>query len=454
MNKVKEINQGYLDNLRGVSHHSGAADEVAYERPVSLPWRIVSAVGNSMDSGLKQRLRPVWIATLRRVRIIPARVLPAVWKPIHQVVGTTLLVLTSLVLATWLKVYLWVKGSPATPLTDRAIKRIPEFLEQYPFHLYPVVLKSLEFAFLEDELSRLLSRRTRFLEIAIGEGTFSGKIFPPDADVVGLDLNPYSLWKAVQLPHVKRAVICDCLRPPISGGHFDVVIANNFLHHVTMKEQTLANWSRVAPELIFNESTPYWAACWAAPFILQKMGFKRAAQRKIDEILLNEMQHLDSKEALGKLVLKDYELIESSSYFNARTFFLCATYSFIMRCYGPPTPAHLKKIFLSKSLRWFALPLTTTIAELLIRYDQYQDRSKDVYVSYVCKSKYPFTSAPENYLTCPRCSAELNENDRCTACGKQYESRDQMLFLLPEEIEYVETGYDPNLARLTPAEHL
>jgi hypothetical protein len=187
---------------------------------------------------------------------------------------------------------------------------------------------------------------------------------------------------------------------------------------------------------------------------LEKLGFKRAAQRKVDEILLNEMQHLDSKETLEKLVLKDYEIIEQSSYFSARTFFLCAVYSFIMRCYGPPTPAHLKKLFLSKPLRWFTLPLTSTIAELLIRYDQHQNRDEDVYVSYVCKSRYPFGPARENYLTCPRCEAELSENDRCTGCGKQYESRDQMLFLLPEEIEYVETGYDPNVARLTPAEHL
>jgi hypothetical protein len=451
MNKVKEINHGYLKALRGAPQRAGSIDDAA---PLSLPWRIVHAVGNSMGTNLKGRLRPVWVGTLRSVKVILARCVPAVGKAIHQVVATPLLLVTSLVVGVWLRVYLLMQRAPATALTERAIKRVPEFLEQYPFHLYPVVVKSLEFAFLEVELNRLLSERTHFLEIAIGEGTFSRKIFPPNADVVGLDLNPYSLLKAVHLPHVKRAVVCDCLRPPISGGHFDAVIANNFLHHVTRKAETLANWSKVAPELIFNESTPYWASHWAPPLILRKLGFKRAAQLKVDEILLTQMQHLDSKETLEKLVLKDYEIIESSSYFSARTFFICAVYSFIMRCYGPPTPAHLKNLFLRKPLRWFALPLTRVMAELLIRYDQHQDRSQDVYVSFVCKSRFAFGRPLENYLNCPRCDAKLTESDRCQGCGKQYESQDHMLFLLPQEIEDIETGYDPNLARLTPAEHL
>ena len=45
---------------------------------------------------------------------------------------------------------------------------------------------------------------------------------------------------------------------------------------------------------------------------------------------------------------------------DARTFFLCAIFSFLMRCTGPPTPPRLKRIF--RPLRPLVLPLTKTLA--------------------------------------------------------------------------------------------
>jgi ubiquinone/menaquinone biosynthesis C-methylase UbiE len=463
MDNSKEINRGYLDYLENVplatpaSLVTSASEEPVHEMPASLRWKFVSAVSGILPAGFKRRLRPGWLALLsspQALRLSLGRKLAATRTLLNRAATTTLLIMTSIVLGAWLKAYLWIKRARTAPLNQRAMERVGEFVEQYPLHLYPVVLKSFELAFLEAEVQRLLKQGARWLEMAIGEGTFSAKIFPPTAQVVGLDLNPYSIGKAVEMPHVKQAVIGDCLRPPISEGYFDVVLANNFLHHVTMKEQTLANWSRVAPKLLFNESTPYWASGWAAPYMLRKRGYKDAAQRAADQIERSHLQHLDPKEVVDELVRKDYQVVETASYFSERTFFLCALYSYIMRCYGPPTPAALKHLFLSKSMRWLTIPLTTSIARLLIQFDQFQDRSRDAYVSYVCESRRKFERREANYLVCPRCGGEVNESDRCQGCGKQYPRIDGMLFLLPEEMEHVGTGYDPERGLLTPKEHL
>ena len=454
MEKTKEINRGYLDLLSTVPRPRAAGEEPFHEEPKSLRWKFVAAVGGILPVGTKRWLRPGWVLVLSGARFIRRRLLAGLLRLTNQVVTTSVLVLTSIVLGTWLKMYLWVKGSRTAPLNARAVGHVPEFIDQYPLHLYPVVLKSFQFAFLKDEVYKLVEQDARFAEMAIGEGTFSARIFPPDANVVGFDLSPYSLRNATELPHVKQAVICDCLCPPIRGGHFDVIISNNFLHHVTMKQQTLANWSKVARTLIFNESTPYWASGWARPFMLKKLGFKAAAQRTVEKIKLVMLQDLEPKEVLDNLIYRDYEIIEVASYMSERTFFLCALYSFIMRCSGPPTPQDLKSFFLNKYMRRVTVPLTTGIAKMLIRYDQFQDRSRDAYVSYVCASRHAAETSAENYLLCPRCGGEITQADRCQGCEKQYSRMDDMLFLLPEEMEYVEKDYDPDKARLTPKEHL
>jgi ubiquinone/menaquinone biosynthesis C-methylase UbiE len=454
MEKTKEINRGYLYQLSTVSLPRAAGEEPFHEKPKSLRWKFVAAVSGILPARIKDWLRPGWVLILSCARFIRRRVVAGVLRLTNQVVTTFVLVLTSIVLGTWLKMYLWVKGSRTAPLNARALGHVTEFIEQYPLHLYPIVLKSFQFAFLKSEVYSLVEQGARFAEMAIGEGTFSARIFPPDANVVGFDLSPYSLRNATQLPHVKQAVICDCLCPPINGGHFDVIVSNNFLHHVTMKQQTLANWSRVAKKLIFNESTPYWASGWAKPFMLKKVGFKSAAQRAVEKIKLDMLQDLEPKEALDELIDRDYKVIEVASYMSERTFFLCAVYSFIMRCSGPPTPQNLKSFFLNNYMRRLTLPVTTGIARMLIQFDQFQDRSRDAYVSYVCASRNASEPAAENYLLCPRCGGEISEADRCKDCEKQYSRMDEMLFLLPEEMEYVEKGYNPDQARLTPKEHL
>src|SRR6185295_7056930 len=104
--------------------------------------------------------------------------------------------------------------------------------------------------------------------------------------------------------------------------------------------------------------------------------FKAAGQRAADKIERLALQDLEPRESLDKLVRQNYVVVQSASYFSERTFLLCALYSFIMGCYGPPTPAYLKDLFLSKHMRRLTIPLTIGTARLLIQYDQFQERAR------------------------------------------------------------------------------
>src|SRR5256714_6773186 len=225
MSNVKEINLGYVDHLRRLNRGESGSPNLAPEAR-SLRLRL----------GLWRRalVNDITLPALRMVALVAVAV----------------------ALDLWLRLYLLIKRDKSSRFTESALNCAGEFLDQYPFHLYPIVCKAFELACLAGQIPNLLKQHSRFVEIAIGEGTLSARVFPDDATVVGLDLSPYSLKKASEKAHVKRAVVCDCLAPPIREGSFDVLIANNFLHHVTHKEETLARWSRIAAKAVFNENSP------------------------------------------------------------------------------------------------------------------------------------------------------------------------------------------------------
>jgi 2-polyprenyl-3-methyl-5-hydroxy-6-metoxy-1,4-benzoquinol methylase len=445
MGKAEEINRGYLDLIQDIST-TKVENEESEILEAPLPWRMVAAVSRRLPAGLRARLRPVWLAVFNAARW-------TLWLILGPVILLTLVSVTFTMQAC-LFLYLRLKGHRTDAFNGSAMDKVPLFVEQYPFHLYPVVCKAFEHAFFEKRIQLLVEKKARFVEMAIGEGSFSSKIFPPEAQVVGLDLNPYSLKKASVMPHVKQSVICDCLQPPVKPGHFDVLLSNNFLHHVTQKEETLSNWSKLADRAIFNESTRYWASSWVSPFLMKHLGFKGAAERKTDRIEQKFLQSLESMTAVDEIVRKDYRVTEQVSYMSERTFFLCAVYSFIMGCWGPPTPPKLKPLFLSPVLRWLTLPLTTSIARLLIRFDQHQERARDAYISYECETQHPPEARTENYLLCTRCEADLNASHECTRCGTKYPVTDGMLFLLPEKMENIYHEYKPEIEKNVPKEHL
>jgi Methyltransferase domain len=355
------------------------------------------------------------------------------------------LIVAAVAMALVLRIFLWRRSSNASTLHGRALDSVDLFVEQYPLHLYPILCKSLELAVLREELQGFADRRHRILEVAIGDGTLSARVFPPEAEVVGLDISPYYLHHARQMKHVQEAVVCDCLEPPLREGSFDLIVANNFLHHVTEKSRPLAAWSVIAENAVFNENTVYWASSWVRPYVLAALGLKDKAARATHEIEQVHWQSLLTMDRLNAIVKTHYEIQRAVSYLSARTFFLCAIFSFLMRCTGPPTPPRLKRIFLGP-LRSLVLPLTKTVARLLVRFDEFQDRSRDAYVSYVGRSRAFSRSGQSGHLVCPTCRGSLDTRDACVKCGTEYVRGDGLLFLLSRDMDHIRTGYQVALA--------
>lgn len=420
MSNVKEVNLGYVDYVRTLNRRgTGSPNTTAVPRSLRLRFGL--------------------------------------WR--YAVIRFLGLLIVSLALEVWLRVSLFVKRSKPTQFTNAAVNCVDEFVEQYPFHLFAIVCKAFELVFLSNELSNLFEKDNDIVELAIGEGTLSARVFPEHTSVVGLDLSPYSLKKASQKAHVKQSIVCDCMTPPIRPGSFDVLVANNFLHHVTHKERTLTTWSRIAEKAVFNENTPYFASCWTVPYLLRKLGRKQSAARVASQIESHLSQCLKSKETLDTIINKDYEILRCVSFMNARTFFYCCIFSYVFGLFGTPifgapTPIWIKDLSRSRYLRWLIIGLTSDVAKLLIRFDQYQDRTRDTFISYSCKSRNYVHDTLENPLACPDCGAALTLSNQCTGCARAYTYEDGMLFLLPQKLKDLQHEYSYEVSEQTPEEHL
>ncbi len=346
------------------------------------------------------------------------------------------------------------RSMPPSTIHDEAMASVPDLATQYPFHFYPLVAKALELAYVKDVFARRApyAGGDRIIEVAIGEGSFSARVFASGTGVTGLDLNPHSLAFAAALPHVGRAIVCDGIEPPIRPGSFDVLFSANFLHHVTDKKGTLANWSRIARTLVFNENTTYWASGWVVPQVLKRLGLGAAARRSAMSIEQRSLQHLHDRSTLDEQVRSVCEIEEQVSFLSQSTFVRCGLFSFLMRCYGPPTPALLKRIFLGP-LRRVAIPLTIELARLLITFDRYQDRGRDAFVFYVCRSRAFISESRGEVALCARCGSVLSAT-RCEACGASFPLADGMLFLLPERWAYLYEDYTGRATSRVPSQHL
>ena len=334
-------------------------------------------------------------------------------------------------------------------LHGEALGHVDEFVAQYPLHLYPTLAKSLELAHLLRELPKHADA-PRIVELAIGDGTLSRHVFPSGTNVVGADLAPQSLRFAAQMQHVRFAVVCDCLDPPFAAGAFDLLVSNNFLHHVSSKRETLSRWARIARVIMFSENTRYWATSWPTPFILRRLGLRNAAERVTAEIEESHFQDLLPLTDLDELTAADSNVVSRDTCFSERTFFIAATFSTLMRCTGPPTPSVVKALLLGP-LRALSLPLTRRIARDLICYDALADRSRDVYVLYVLESRAWQRSDDE--LICPQCGASLN-GVVCSSCGTRFPEADGMVFVLPDALAHIERDYDAIAGAAQSAEQL
>lgn len=442
-----EINRGYLPgHYEAIALGRGERNESA-----ALGLRRL------LDrTGLSPALLPVWRlvyhASLTLTR--PIRRRAYLFQSLRQALTVPVLLLAALVLIPWLWLYCLLRGRRMEPRTQEAMAHVGRFVEQYPFHFYGIVAKSLELVFLRRNLADCAERKLQVLECAIGEGSFSAHVFPPDARVVGLDLNPNSLYWASRLPHCRQAVVCDCLEPPVRPGSFDLVVANNLLHHISNKERTLLNWARAGGRLVFNEDTEYWAKSWFPPFFLGRLGLKAASALAAAEIERHSLQALWPLKDLDELMALHFVVEQRETYLSEKTFALCGFFSFLMGVEGPPTPPTIKRLC-NGPLRPLTHGLIATLAQLIIRYDQWQDRAKDVYVSYVCSQPGFERSPVAEYLLCPVCREPLSAAYACPACARQYPVKDGILFLLePALLERISGEYSVWAAQHLTPEHL
>lgn len=346
----------------------------------------------------------------------------------------------SILLLIYLKVFIIIKKPKIDSLYRRAITKVPLFIKQYPLHLYPVIAKAFEIAFIEQTFIKIdFEGAFDIAEFAIGDGTLSKKIFFDNKDVrdianvYAFDLNPYSLEHA-NYDNISQKIVADCLDPPVKS--VKMFVCNNLLHHITAKNNTLKNWSECAEYGLFNENTEDWSKSWAIPYSLNILGFKNKAEKKQKIIQTNSLQHLESLEVLNGLVDRYFKRIETFSFFNAKTFFLSSIFSFFLRAYGPPTPRLQKWIF-NKIIPFITQPLTRTIASLLIVYDYAVKLKKPVFVSWFCQSKqYKLYNCDKTItLICPNCGSTmvLNQTSECSVCKEKYDTDNNMLFLLRKD---------------------
>ena len=394
----KEINRGYLKFIRSISTDS----EVAKKRsPLSILAFLMQCIGKAV-----------------KLALIP------------------LLYLYGISLILWIRFRFTLAKSQQLPRSHgEALCYIPEFISQYPMHLYPIVAKSLEMAFIKDNFQSITAHlQGGIVELAIGDGTFSSRIFSGKNKIIGLDLNPYSLIQTKKYPHIAKRIVADCLNPPIEHGGASLIMSNNFLHHVTDKKDALGHWSSIARYALFNENTNYWAEGWTKPYLLKSFGLRRGARKAAEQIANQNLQTLWKKAELETLVKEFYEIRREESFFHEKVFFLCSVCSALLACYGPPTPGFQKRV-MNGILAPVTGRITYHLAKALIQYDAVLPRDRDVYICWALESKKLEQSAAGDQITlvCPDCHERLQRN-QCHHCQRSFEEKEGMLFLLPKKL--------------------
>ena len=257
----QEINLRYIPREQPIAAPPTSADVTSLKHKIvaTRPGKWLRSVWHFLQRA-RNRLRP---GELQRQFLLVQRLalLPVAYG-------------TSLVLIVYLKLKVGAQKDSINPLHFGAIEYVDDLAEQYPLSFYPILYKAIQISYLKEELRDKLPADARFVEMAIGEGSLSRRFFPPNANVVALDINTRALRRAAMLPHVKDAIICNIMDSPVKPGSFDAVVSNNFLHHVTDKERVLQIWAGLAPTAIFNECTDEWKLAWPGPYVLSKLGMQ------------------------------------------------------------------------------------------------------------------------------------------------------------------------------------
>ncbi|HWF87280.1 MAG TPA: methyltransferase domain-containing protein [Pyrinomonadaceae bacterium] len=418
------------------------------EQPIAAPP--ASAAGTSLKHKIVATrpgkwLRSVWHFLLRvRNRLRPAE-LRRQFLLVQRLLLLPVAYGTSVVLIVYLKLKVGAKRNSINPLHFGSLEYVDDLAEQYPLSFYPILYKSIQISYLKQELRDKLPADARFIEMAIGEGSLSRRFFPPDANVVALDINTRALRRAATLPHVKDAIICNIMAAPVKPGSFDAVVSNNFLHHVTDKERVLDIWAGLAPTAIFNECTDEWKLAWPGPYVLSKLGMKdwsasRAA--RVEDKFNNTFLPADVVDAK---VETHHDIARRVSYLSKPVMSLCFLFCVLQRANGPLTGEDARPILaLCRGLlRPLVMPATRELARLLIVWDALRNRTEDAYVSYTITSRSFSKAEGSGYLLCPNCRKDLGGVAECDACGIKYDRICGMLFLLPKDLAHVQSNFNP-----------
>jgi SAM-dependent methyltransferase len=350
----------------------------------------------------------------------------------------------------FLELILAFRPAEKSGLHERARPIVGELIEQYPLGAYAVVWKALQLAFLRDALP--WNEMARVVEAAIGEGSFSARVFGNRIRIEGLDINPVSLKKASALPHVRRAVVCDCTNPPLLPGSVDLLISNNFLHHVTDKRRVLENWSRTARYAAFNDCTPDWSLALPPSWVLGRIGLKALAARIAAAVDTLGAQSLVPRSELEAIIAEKFEIVRSAGFFSERTYCLANITSLLCLHMGP-VPEEVKQCLLQPWLRRISTGITRHLCDLLIQFDSRESRQRDVVLCYIGKSRAAPAARNDCWLRCA-CGNGIDDKGHCPACGRGYASIDGMWFVLPDDLRHVEANYDPREAAAFPSQHL
>ncbi|PCI45182.1 MAG: hypothetical protein COB51_09165 [Moraxellaceae bacterium] len=337
------------------------------------------------------------------------------------------------------------------PMYKLAVNNVPLFINQYPLTFYPIVAKSLELAFLQEQ-GHVIQNSNRICELAIGEGSFSARIFSQyGKSIDAFDLSPYSIKVAESKAHVDRAIVCDCMNPPIKAGSYDLLLSNNFLHHITDKVSVLNRFANIAEHCLFNENTPHWAFAFTHIKEYKNKGLYNVARYLAAKEMFNSAQTLLPQEQLDRCVLDaGFNIKAKASYLSEDVMNISkCTANFVM------VPENLKLICSSDPFKPMIHATTGELAKLLIIYDSLQSRSTDSFVSYYCKSKQVLPPQENCTLNCPRCNGDLEQSKdhySCSRCKTPYPIKNGIGFILEEKLSRITDEYDETIN--ISAEHL
>ncbi len=344
-----------------------------------------------------------------------------------------------------------IRSVSGRKVPDAVLRRtvdIEAFAEQYPFHYYPVLAKGYELSYMKDLLADGTIAAEGLLEFAVGEASLSSRIFEGIKNsVIGCDLSPYSLYQCKRFDHFRALIVADVMNPPVKEGTADCILSMNFIHHVSQKSEVLKKWSLIAETTVFNENTSYWASASSWAGILGRIGLKRFSASAAKRKELANYQFLLDESEIDQIVERDYEVVKKISFIHADTMFLSnLSAALMLGVYGPPTPA---------LIRWLSrpfLPLVRATAKELFLWDQSRDRSHDVFILYVGRSRNFVRSAPEPVFFA------YDEDSNSFTVDQLQSSRqpmkDGLVFLLSKDRSQIFEAYDVATRAAVSSQHL